>query len=129
MSSPHMINDIDCLPFFQNVVKSKINQAQQHFNTLSSYKLFSIVPLDYKINDLTRIHEEQSDFITIVYKQCNAWRMGRLETKQSDKINCLEEMTRRLENLIYHILFMIEQINQNRHKISQQGVEIEVQKN
>ena len=73
--------------------------------------LFSL----YTLNDIIEIHEEHSDFIGIVYKQCHAWREQTLIQHQRDQVQYLEKITKRLETTIYHITYVAEQIQKSQN--------------
>ncbi len=105
-----MMHDFDCFPFFKNVIQNKLNEAHQHLKKLELYKYYPELFNVYTLNDIIDVHEEQNDFINIVYKQCHAWREHARSTVQHSQVNTLEEMTRKLETTVYHILYMVEQI-------------------
>jgi 1-aminocyclopropane-1-carboxylate deaminase/D-cysteine desulfhydrase-like pyridoxal-dependent ACC family enzyme len=114
MTKNIFIQDFDCFPFFQNVVQSKLTEAQQHLKKIEVYKSNPEVSNLYMIDEYARIHEEQNDFITLVYNQCHTWLDQSLLQGQFDKIKQLEMITRKLETIIYHILFIIEQIQRSK---------------
>ncbi len=117
MEQKSYIHDFDCFTFYYNVIQSKLTEAQQHLKKLELYKStiesFSL----YRLNDMSDMYEEQNDFITIVHKQCAAWRTQQLSLTQQNKINELGKMTQHLENTIYHILFLIEQIQKQKERL------------
>jgi hypothetical protein len=82
---------------------------------LEIYKTHPELFSTYSLDEITHIHEEQSDFITIAHKQCSIWRAQSLLAGQIEKINGLEEIIKKLETAIYHILFIIEYIQRNKN--------------
>jgi hypothetical protein len=114
MTKKIYIQDFDCFPFFQNVVQSKLAEAQLHLKKIEAYKADPEIFNSYTIGEFARIHEDQNDFIALVYKQCNTWLEQSLLHGQFDKIKQLEMITRKLETTVYHILFIIEQIQRKK---------------
>ena len=53
--------------------------------------------------------------MAIVQKQCCVWREHGLNVGQLSKIKMLEEMTKKLEAITYHILYIVENIQRARH--------------
>ena len=109
------MQEFDCFNFFKNIIQSKYSEAQRHLKKLELAKthaqFFSMGSLD----EIKNIHEEQSDFISIAYKQCKIWRGQSLLSGQFGKINNLEEVIKKLETTIYHILFIIEQTQRKKN--------------
>ncbi len=79
------------------------------------YKLYPELFSAYKVDEMIYIYEEQSDFMAIVQKQCHVWRKHELNVGQLGKIKMLEEMTKKLEAITYHILYVVENIQHARH--------------
>ena len=104
------MHDFDCFPFMSNIVQSKLTEALQHLRRLEVCKSHPELFSTYRLDEITNIHEEQSDFITVVYKQCAVWRSQTAHVGQLNKIKSLEDLTKRLETTTYHILFLIEHI-------------------
>lgn len=112
------MHDFDCFHFFKNVIQSKLNEAQKHLKKLEICKAHPELFNTYSLDEMINIHEEQSDFIAIAYKQCTVWRAQSLLSGQLDKINSLEEIIKKLETTIYHILFIIEHIQRNKSALA-----------
>jgi hypothetical protein len=110
MEHKTIVHDFDCFSFFQNVIQNKLSEANQHLKKLELYKQYPELFHIYTLNDIIDVHEEQNDFINIVYQQCHAWREHACSTVQHSQVNTLEEMTRKLETAVYHILYVVEQI-------------------
>lgn len=112
------MQEFDCFNFFKNIIQSKFSEAQRHLKKLELAKtqaqFFSAGLLD----EMKNIHEEQSDFISIAYKQCRVWRGQSLLSGQFGKINSLEEIIKKLETTIYHILFIIEQAKRKKDALN-----------
>ncbi len=110
MTSNAYLQDVTCLPFFNNIVKIKLMEAQQHRLKLNTYQsrpgLFSTHLLD----EIVAIHEEQSEFIGSVYQQCAVWRAHAPLIKQDEYIKDLEKLTQKLEGTIDHVLFNVKRI-------------------
>ncbi|MES2608214.1 MAG: hypothetical protein V4544_05760 [Pseudomonadota bacterium] len=117
------MHDFDCFYVFKNVIQSKLKEAQQHLKKLEIYKTHPELFSTHLLNEILYIHEEQSDFITIAYKQCNVWRTQSLLLNQIEKINGLEEIIKKLETTIYHILFIIEHIQRNKDTLPHDKME------
>jgi len=115
MKNNTYIHDFECFPFYQNVIQSKLNEAQEHLKRVEMYKLYPELFSPYKVDDIIHIYEEQSDFMAIVQKQCCVWREHGLNVGQLSKIKMLEEMTKKLEAITYHILYIVENIQRTRH--------------
>lgn len=105
-----LLHDFDCLPFFLNIIQSKLNEANQHLKKLELYKSFPDHFQVYTLNAIIDVHEEQSDFINVVYKQCHEWRKHTDRKGIRDQIERLETLTKKLETTVYHILYLAEQI-------------------
>ena len=103
------MHDFECFTFFQNVIQSKLKEAQQHLQKLEMYKISPDLFNAHRLDEMIHIHEEDNDFIAIVYTQCRMWRTGSLNINQLANVLDLEKMTNRLESTIYHVLFVIEQ--------------------
>ncbi len=110
MKNTPYVHDFDNFSFFYNVIQSKLGEAQNDLIKLERYKSTPDVFTLYTLGDIAEIHEEQSDFITIVYTQCAEWRKQKKSLTQLTKLNVLDKMTQRLENTVYHILFLVEQL-------------------
>lgn len=117
------MHDFDCFYFFKNVIQSKLAEAQRHLKKLEVYKAHPELFSTYSLDEMMNIHEEESDFITIAYKQCSIWRAQSLLSGQLDKINGLEEIIKKLETTIYHILFIIEHIQRNKNTLKNAEIE------
>ncbi len=111
------MHDFDCFYFFKNVIQSKLTEAQNHLKKLEAYRMHPKLFNTYSLDEMINIHEEQSDFITIAYKQCTVWRSQPLLSGQLEKINNLEEIIKKLETTIYRILFIIEHIQRNKNAL------------
>ena len=105
-----ILHDFDCFPFFQNVIHNKLIEANQHLKKIEAYKHYPDLFHVYTLNEIIDVHEEQNEFINIVYKQCHAWREQTHHNTIRDKIEALERMTKKLETTVYHILYVAEQI-------------------
>lgn len=117
MENKIYMHDFDCFYFFKNIIQSKLNEAQKHLKSLEISKTGLEIFNEHSLNEIKYIHEEQSDFIAIAQKQCNVWRAQSLLAAQLDKINSLEEIIKKLEVTIYHILFIIEHIQRNKNTL------------
>ena len=115
------IQDFDCFPFFQNIVQSKLSEAQQHLRKIEAYRANPEIFNLYVVDEFARIHEDQNDFIAYVYKQCAIWLEQSLLQGQIVRIKHLEKMTRKLETVVYHILFVIEQLQRKKTSLDTQG--------
>ena len=115
MKNNTCIHDFECFPFYQNVIQSKLNEAQDHLKKVEMYKVRPELFSTYKVDDIIYIYEEQSDFMAIVQKQCRVWREHGLNVAQLSKIKMLEEITKKLETITYHILYIVENIQRTRH--------------
>ena len=122
MNNNIYMHDFDCFYFFKNVIQSKLNEAQKHLKKLEIYKTHPELFSTYSLDEITHIHEEQSDFITIAHKQCSIWRAQSLLAGQIEKINGLEEIIKKLETAIYHILFIIEYIQRNKNALENEEI-------
>jgi hypothetical protein len=111
------MHDFECFHFFQNVINSKLSEAQKHLKKLEIYKTHLDLFNTHKLNEIAYIHEEQNDFITIVYQQCATWRAQSLSVGQLEKVKDLEEMTRKLESTTYHVLFIVEYIQKSKERM------------
>jgi hypothetical protein len=109
------MHDFDCFYFIKNIIQSKINEEQKHLKKLEVCKTHPELFRTYSLDEIMHIHEEQSDFISIAHKQCSIWRTQSLLAGQLDKIKGLEELIKKLETAIYHILFIIEYIQRNKN--------------
>lgn len=114
MEQTPYVPDFDSFSFFYNVIQSKLGEAQHDLKKLELYKSAPNLFTLYALNDIADTHEEQNDFITIVSRQCAVWREQQLTSKQFTQLNTLEKMTQRLENTVYHILFLIEQMQKKK---------------
>ena len=115
MKNNDYIPDFECFPFYQNVIQTKLNEAHEHLKKVEMYKIYPELFSMYKVDDITYIYEEQSDFMAIVQKQCRVWREHGLNVGQLSKIKTLEEMIKKLEAMTYHILYIVENIQRSRH--------------
>jgi hypothetical protein len=115
MKNNTYIHDFECFPFYQNVIQSKLGEAQEHLKRVEMYKLYPELFTPYKLDEIISIYEEQSDFMAIVQKQCCVWREHGLNVGQLSKISVLEGMTKKLEAMTYHILYIVENIQRTRH--------------
>ena len=117
------VHDFDSLSFFHNVIQSKLGEAQNDLRKLELYKSAPELFTLYALNDIADTHEEQSDFITIVSTQCAVWRKQQLTSTQLTQLNTLDKMTQRLENTVYHILFLVEQLQKKKARPVEEGEE------
>jgi hypothetical protein len=104
------MHDFDALPFLQNVVKSKLTEAQQHLKKLEVYRAHPERLNIHILDDIMSIHEENNEFMTRVYNQCKLWRNHTVFHKYSDKISHLETLAKTLETTVYHVLYCSDQI-------------------
>ena len=111
------IQDLDCFPFFQNVIKSKLMGAQQHLKKCEVYRMHPEPIHSYLLDDIISTHEDTHDFITIVYQQCAVWRKQSTLIGQISKIKHLEDIAKKLEMTIDHIFFVIENIQNEQNRI------------
>ena len=110
MKQTTYVHDFDNFSFFYNIIQSKLFEAEKDLKKLELYKKTPDFLALYTLNDIADTYEEQSDFITIVYAQCAVWRERNLTLTQISKLNGLDKMTQRLENTVYHVLFLVEQL-------------------
>ena len=110
------MHDFECFTFFQNIIQSKLTEAQQHLQKLEMYKIYPDLFNAHRLDEMIHIHEEDNDFIAIVYTQCRTWRTGSLNINQLANVLALEKMTNKLESTIYHVLFVIEHLQKRNDK-------------
>ena len=115
------MHDFDSFAFLQNVVQTKLSEAQLHLKKLEFYKSHPDLLNSYTLDDIIGIHEEHTEFMTRVYNQCRFWHEQHHLSQYSKKIMHLETLTRTLESTTYHILYCIDQIQKRALADSKMG--------
>lgn len=111
------IQDFHCFPFFQNVVKSKLMNAQQHLKKCEVYQMHPDRVNSYRLDDIIITHEDTHEFLTTVYQQCALWRKQSARIGQIEKIRRLENSAKKLETTIDHIFYVVENIQNKKSRI------------
>ena len=115
------MHDVDCLPFFRNVVQSKLLEAQQHLKKVELYKRDLELMSPYFLDSIIHIYDEQSEFISIAQAQCRVWRQQGLGVGQINKVTDLEKMIQHLESTTCHIMYIVEHIQRAQNPSSDEG--------
>ena len=111
------VQDFDCFPFFLNVVKSKLMEAQQHLKKCEVYRMHPELINAYRLDDIIITHEDTHEFLTTVYQQCAVWRNQSTLIGHITKIKHLEDTAKRLETTIDHIFYLVENIQNEKSRI------------
>ena len=117
------MHDLDCLPFFKNVVQSKQMEAQQHLKKVELYKRDTEQMSPYFLDDIIHIYDEQSEFISIAQTQCRVWREHGLSAGQISAVTDLEKMIQHLESTTYHIMYIVEHIQRTQNLLPDESDE------
>ena len=123
MEKPIYMHEVDCLPFFRNVVQSKLIEAEKHLKKVELYKrdLDQVSP--FFLEEIIHIYDEQSEFIAIAQTQCRIWCQHGLSGGQTNKVKDLEKMIQQLESTTYHIMYIVEHIQRAQNLLPEEGDE------
>jgi len=110
------VQDFDCFPFFQNVLRSKLLEAQQHLKRCELYRIQPEVIHSYQLNDIIIAHEDTHEFLATLYQQCSLWRKQSTLMGQISKIKHLEDTAKKLETTIDHIFYVVENIQSEKNR-------------
>ena len=116
MTHPLCVQDFDCFPFFQNVVRSKLIEAQHHLKRCELYRLQPEIIHSYQLNDIIITHEDTHEFLTTVYQQCSLWRKQSTLAGQTNKIKHLEDTAKKLETTVDHVFYVVENIQSEKNR-------------
>jgi hypothetical protein len=116
MTHPLCVQDFDCFTFFQNVVKSKLIEAQHHLKRCELYRFQPEIINSYQLNDIIIAHEDTHEFLKTGHQQCAVWRNQSTLTGQINKIKHLEDTAKKLEMTVDHIFYVVENIQNEKNR-------------
>ena len=100
----------DKIPFFIRILTSKLDEAKHHHKKLQTYTHASFQSKHYSIDQISRIHEDNSDFIAHMRQQQMAWYQQALTPSRRADLESFGQLLNQLETAIYHVLYCIEQL-------------------
>lgn len=104
------IHSIEHLPFFSQVVHSKLMEARQYLALLQTYTPQSLSTKRYRIQQIMDIHDENNEFILRMQHNSRTWNQCALTHTQKENLSLFSKQLQQLETTIYHTLYLIEQL-------------------
>jgi hypothetical protein len=126
MTNHLYMQDFDCFPFFLNVVKSKLMEAQHHLKKCEVYRMHPELINAYQLDYIIITHEDTHEFLATVYQQCSVWRKQSTLIGHIAKIKYLEDIAKKLETTIDHIFYVVENIQHKKNSILSGANDMEV---
>lgn len=104
------IHSLEHLPFFSQVIHSKLMEAKHYLALLQTYTPQSLPTKRYRVQQIMDIHDENNEFILRMQHNGRAWSQCALTRTQKEHLTLFSKQLQQLETTIYHTLYLIEQL-------------------